>query len=145
MFRNTITLFNYHNATGLWYPTVFKGVDLGINTASNSTKDGKNSNDTVSIIIPCTKDKVFITADGTKKSYTEAKVYAKCDNPAVYITFKPECDFIYNGEWTDIEPVNDEDYESSFYHSMNEEYDGVYMISSAAFYGLLPHFEIGGR
>ena len=145
MFQNTITLFNFHKATGLWYPSVFKGVDLGVNTASNATKDGKNSNDTVNIIIHCTKDKVFTTADGTKKSYTGAKAYSKCDNPTACITFNPECDFIYEGEWANLELINDEDYESGFYHSMNEEHDGVYMITSAAFYGLLPHFEIGGR
>lgn len=145
MCQNTITLFNYHETTGLWFPSVFKGVDLGVNASSNSTKDGKNSNDTVIIIIHCTKDKVFTTADGTKKSYTGAKAYAKCDNPTTCITFKPECDFIYEDDWTDLTPISDEEYESGFYHTMNEEYDGVYMISSAAFYDLLPHFEIGGR
>lgn len=145
MFQNTITLFNYHEATKLWYPTVFKGVDLGASNASRSTKDGKNSNDTVSILINCTVDKMLKAADGTEKSYTGAKAYAKCGNPAACFTFKPECDFIYEGEWPDLEPASEEDYESGFYHAMNEENDGVYMISSVAFYELLPHFEIGGR
>lgn len=145
MYQDTITLFNYHEATGMWYPTVFNGVDLGVNKASNSTKDGKNNNDAVTLIIHCTKDKVFTAVDGAEKSYTGAKMYAKCDNPTSCITFKPECDFIYEGVYPDLTPVKDEDYESGYYHTVNEEHDGVYMISSAAFYSLLPHFEIGGR
>lgn len=145
MYQNTITLFNFHKATGLWYASVFTDVDVGVNTASSSTKDGKNNSDTVNIIIHCTRDKRFITADGTEKSYTGAKAYAKCDDPTACITFTPECDFIYEGVWTDSEPQREEDFESGFYHAMNDEHDGVYMISSAAFYELLPHFEIGGR
>ncbi len=145
MYQNTITLFNFHEATGLWYPSVFTGVDLGVNNSSRSTKDGKNNGDAVSVIIHCTADKTFTTADGTEKSYTGAKAYAKCENPTACITFKPECDFIYEGVWPDSEPLREEDYESGLYHALNDEHDGVYMISSAAFYGLLPHFEIGGR
>ena len=99
----------------------------------------------MSVIIHCTADKTFTTADGTEKSYTGAKAYAKCENPTACITFKPECDFIYEGAWPDLEPLREEDYESGLYHALNDEYDGVYMISSAAYYGLLPHFEIGGR
>lgn len=145
MYQNTITLFNFHEATGLWYPSVFTGVDLGVNNSSRSTKDGKNNGDAVSVIIHCAADKTFTTADGTEKSYTGAKAYAKCENPTACITFKPECDFIYEGAWPDLEPLREEDYESGLYHALNDEYDGVYMISSAAYYGLLPHFEIGGR
>lgn len=145
MYQNTITLFNFHEATGLWYPSVFTGVDLGVNNSSRSTKDGKNNGDAVSVVIHCTVDKTFTTADGTAKSYTGAKAYAKCENPTACITFKPECDFIYEGVWPDLEPLREEDYESGLYHALNDEHDGVYMISSAAFYGLLPHFEIGGR
>lgn len=145
MYESTITLFNFHEATGLWYSSVFSGVDLGVNTSSNSTTNGTNGDDTVNMIIHCTRDKRFITADGAEKSYIGAKAYAKCDNPTACITFKPECDFIYEGEWADLTPISEEDYESGYYHAMNEKYDGVHMISSAAFFGLLPHFEIGGR
>lgn len=145
MFQNTITLFNYHETTGNWHPSVFSNVDLSVNASSNSTKDGKNSNDAVTVIIHCTKDKTFTTVDGLEKTYTGAKAYARCDDPTAHVTFKPECDFIYEGAWPDSDPICDEDYESGFYHAMNEEHDDVYMISSAAFYSLLPHFEIGGR
>ena len=45
----------------------------------------------------------------------------------------------------DTEPLTDDDYDEGLYHALNAERDGIYLISSAGFYGLLPHFEIGGR
>lgn len=57
----------------------------------------------------------------------------------------PECDFIFAGAWPDTEPLTDDDYDEGLYHALNAERDGIYLISSAGFYGLLPHFEIGGR
>ena len=145
MFQDTITLFNYHKATGLWFPSVLENVDLGVNTASISTKNGKNGNDTVNLIIHCSGDKKVTVINGAKKSYIGEKAYAGCKNPSSFITFKPESDFFYCGVWRQSEQIREEDYESGFYHAMNDEYDGVYIISSAAFYGLIPHFEIGGR
>ena len=146
MYNDTITLFNWHEATERWYPTVFTRADVGEITSSNSTAQaGKTGNDTVSIIIHCDADKSFTATDGTVKSYLRAKEYALCNDPAAHITFKPERDFVYAGEWNDPQPVSDDDYEAGFYHEMNDTHDDVYMISSAAFFSLLPHFEIGGR
>ncbi len=144
MYESAITLFNFHKATGLWYTSVFSGVDLGVNKASRSTLDGKLNGDTVTAIIHCTADKTFVTADGTAKSYTGPKTYAECENPADCITFNPECDFIYAGAWPEQSPISDDE-ENGFYHRMNDTQDGVYMITSAEFFSLLPHFEIGGR
>ena len=96
------------------------------------------------VIIRCTKARAVTTSDGVK-SYTGAKAYARCDTPAACITFAPEVDFIYEGVWPDLTPIDDSVYESGLYHELNDTYDGVYLISSAAFYDLLPHFEIGGR
>ena len=144
MYHNTITLFNFHKQTGKWYPSVISGVDLVSHKASTNTREGVNNNDVVDVIIRCTKDRVVSTSSGVK-SYTGVKAYARCDTPAAYITFAPEVDFIYEGVWADLDPIDDSDYESGLYHELNNEYDGVYLISSAAFYDLLPHFEIGGR
>lgn len=147
MYRDTVTLFNYHESTGLWYPTVFSGVDFGVNTATNETTTGKTGSDAVTLLIHCTPDRQFIAADGKEKSYQAAKVYAKCSNPADCITFKTGCDFIYCGAWAwdGVESLTEEDYASGLYHEMNQKYDGVYRIYSAAFFDLLPHVEIGGR
>lgn len=144
MYRDTVTVFNYHTASGCWFPSVVSGADLLVTKSRSATAAGGNNADTVDIIIHCTADKRISTGAGIK-SYTGPKEYACCENPAQYITFAPECDFIYAGAWPDTEPLTDDDYDEGLYHALNEEHDGVYLISYAAFYGLLPHFEIGGR
>lgn len=144
MYQNTITVFNFHAASGLWYLSVIHGADLIASKSSTATVEGRNNADAVEIIIHCSAERTVDTTAGLK-SYTGPKEYAKCDNPAERITFKPECDFIYDGEWPELVPISDEEYDSGLYHAMNDEHDGIYMISSAVFYGLLPHFEIGGR
>lgn len=144
MYDHTITVFNHHADTGLWYPSVIEKVDLIENKGSNATTAGKTNADTVDIIIHCSADRKVTTTAG-QKSYTGPKEYAVCANPAERITFKPECDFIYDGAWPDLTPINDDGYESGLYHALNDAHDGVYMIQSAVCYSLLPHFEIGGR
>lgn len=144
MYQNTITVFNFHKGTGFWYPSIITGADLLPAKSSNHTTDGMNSADAVDIIVHCTAEKVIATESGDK-SYTGPKEYAKCENPAERITFTPESDFIYDGAWPDLAPINDDEYDEGLYHALNEEHDGIYLISSAAFYGLLPHFEIGGK
>lgn len=144
VYRDTITVFNYHAATGRWFPSVISGADLLTTKANSATTVGGNNADAVDIIVHCTADKRVPTGAGMK-SYTGPKGYARCDNPAQHITFAPECDFIFAGAWPDAEPLTDDDYDEGLYHALNAERDGIYLISSAGFYGLLPHFEIGGR
>lgn len=143
MYHDTITVFNYHAASGRWFPSVISDVDLLTTKSKNATTVGCNNADVVDIIIHCTVDKHISTGAGMK-SYTGPKEYARCDNPAQHITFTPECDFIFSGAWSDTEPLTDDDYDEGLYHAMNTERDGIYLISSASFYSLLPHFEIGG-
>lgn len=143
MYDNTITLFNRHN--GKWYPSIIEGVDMvATEAASPTTLSGITNGDAVEIIIHCTKAKGITTTAGLK-AYVSPKAYAACSAPADCITFTPETDFIYEGAWPSTSPIDDVGYESGLYAAMNEEYDGVHMITSAVFFGLLPHFEIGGR
>lgn len=144
MYQNTVTVFNYHAETDCWYPSVISGADLVAANAGSRSTDGLANADTVDIIIHCTAEKVITTSEGSK-SYIGPKEYAVCGHPEDCITFTPECDFIYDGEWQDLSPIDDEDFDEGLYHAMNDRHDGVYMIRSAAFYSLLPHFEIGGR
>lgn len=145
MYRDTITLFNFHKDTGLWYPSIFSRVDLGVNAATAKTKTGNTSADAVTLLLHCAKDKTFTTVEGTKKSYLAPKAYAVCKEPAAFITFCTECDFFYVGVWDGVEELRDENYEAGLYHAMNEKHDSVYMIQTVAFFDLLPHVEIGGR
>lgn len=144
MFGNTVTLFNFHEKDGLWYPSVIRNADLIAADASRRSTGGINNADTVDILINCTADKVITTATGSKP-YIAPRAYAQCDDPADKLTFRPECDFIYDGIWGERTPIDDDRYAEGLYHAVNNSHDGVYMITSAAFYGLLPHFEIGGR
>ena len=144
MYQNTITVFNYHS--GKWYPTIIEGVNLVETTgASKAAVAGTTNGDSSDFIIHTAADKTVTTRVG-KKAYLSPKAYAKTDAPARYITFKPEQDFIYNGVWESTEPIVDADCgDEGLYSALNEEYDGVYMITYATWFGLLPHFEIGGR
>ena len=144
MYRDTITVFNYHAASGRWFPSVISGADLLVTKASSATTAGGSNADTAEIIIHCTADRRIATGEGMK-SYTEPKEYARCDDPARHITFAPECDFIFAGAWPGTKPLTDDEYDEGLYHALNAEHDGIYLISAAAYYGLLPHFEIGGR
>lgn len=140
MYDSTVTLFNYHEKSGQWFRTVISKADILVNSSRSSTSSGLNNADSVSIIIRCTPSKSVCGKD-----YLQPKQFAKCEEPSRYITFSPGSDFIYAGIWKSNGAIIDDDYDEGFYHAMNAEYDGVYMITSVAFFSLLPHFEIGGK
>ena len=145
MFDNTITLFNFHEPTNMWYPSIISNANLTELTQKNNTASGMRNGDTVEILINCNADKSIQTKDGLK-GYTSPKEYNCCNEPDRFITFNPDKDFIYHGEWADSSPISDDnDFDSGFYQSVNADYDGVYKINSVAFLGLIPHFEIGGK
>ena len=140
----TITLFNFHAATGKWYPTEFHNVSMTESNGNTPTPDaGMKSADTVELIIRTAADKSN-TECGVTVRYVGPKEYAALENPIGYFTFKPEQDFFYVGSVMATSYPED-DYDDGFYHYMNRAYDGVYMVQSWSFYSLIPHFEIGGR
>lgn len=175
MYHDVVTVFNFHEKTGKWYTTVFKNVNLIEVKAETATRDsGRTNNDAVELIIHVKQDKsahtviyepyrivdnegnAFVADDHNKLSYQDPdtddvrkyigpKAYARLDDPRGYFTFKAETDFFVVGNYSSADPVDDDEYDEGFYHAMNDAQDGVYMISSAVFYSLLPHFEIGGR
>ncbi len=150
MYQKTITLFNYHAKTDSWYTTVFVGTDLIENTGTNATRQGQTNSDAVDLLIHVRKDKTADTiysnpALHLDKQYVGSKTYAAIENPRNYFTFTPESDFFIVGSYYSAEPVADAEFEDGLYSAMNAAHDGVYMVSSVAFYSLIPHFEIGGR
>lgn len=145
MYKDTITLFCFHELTGLWYTTVFTGVHLTEIKADTSTADaGTVGADTVEAIVHVSPDRSSKDAEGTVRQYVGPKAYAALEDPAGRFTFQAERDFFVVGDHAS-EPLRDDDYESGLYDAMNKAMDGVYMISSSVFYRILPHFEIGGR
>lgn len=150
MYDAVVTLFNFHEATGAWHTTVFNGVNLLETKAETATRDsGRTNGDTVELILHTDSGKIAqaVGADGETASvqYVGPKAYSALDDPQGYFTFKAETDFVVVGNHGQTTPVIDDEYDEGLYHAMNNEYDGVYMITAAAFFGLLPHFEIGGR
>lgn len=146
MFSSTITLFNFHAATGCWYPSVISGVELGVASSSSLAREGrKNANTCIALIHTNDRSARKLTTSAGVKSYTGPKEYAKCVDPGVRYTFTLEQDFIYEGAWPDLTPIVESQEDEGLYQKMNDQYDGVHMIQSAEFFQLLPHFEIGGR
>ena len=140
MFCNTVTLFNYHAKTKQWYTTKFDGADLLEVGAKSATPKGETNGSSVDLLINVSSDKSY-----EDKAYLGPKAYAAADDPAAHFTFTPETDFFMEGDYSMQEPVSEDDYESGYYHEMNTLHDGVHMVVSAAFFPLIPHFEIGGR
>lgn len=175
MYNDVVTVFNYHEKTGAWYTTVFKNTHLLEVSAETATRDSGRTNDgEVELIIPIQQDKsahtiiyepyrivdndgnTFVADDENKISYRDPdtddvrkyigpKAYSRLDDPRGYFTFKAETDFMVVGNYSSGDPIDDDEYDEGLYHAMNDAQDGVYMITSAAYYGLLPHFEIGGK
>lgn len=145
MYDDVVTVFNYHEKTGSWYTTVFSGADLHEVSADSATAgSGITNSDSVELIIHVSPDKVART-DGSEVQYLPPRAYSVLDDPNGFYTFKPETDFFTVGDQAADTPIIDDDYDEGYYHALNDEQDGVYMITSAAFFSLLPHFEIGGR
>ena len=142
MYDTTLTLFNYHKGTNLWYTTVFHGADVIAAEAADSSARGIQSKDGVEIIIRTNALQVAVTPTGEKQYYTP-KAYGNCGTPESSFTFTPETDFVMVGDFGASEPLEDDE-DCGLYHRMNDTHDGVYLIHTATYYSLLPHFEIGG-
>ena len=149
MYDSTITLFNYRKAEHAWYTTVFQGVNLIEPRGNTATTQGQANADAAEIIIHANADQSATTygEDGSEavKQYKTPKAYAALEDVAEYFTFAPEVDFIAVGNHASAEALDDDDYDEGLYQHMNDTTDGVYMVASATWFSLLPHFEIGGR
>lgn len=138
-----ITLFNYREDTQQWHTTLFSRVTVHATKGSSATPQGVTNGDTVSLHIPVTCNNGTICYQN--KPYMKPKAYAESETPADGFTFTPGTDFFAVGDYNEVDPIDDAEYMDGLYSCMNAEHDDVYMISSAAFFQLIPHFEIGGR
>ena len=143
MYEDVITIFNYHKASDSWYISVVEGVHISGTTGSSKTMQGYDNSTMISVIVPCKRDKTIRTSSGDK-GYLSPKEYANCDAPESHFTFRYDSDFIYAGEWEDLTPVDESDYESGYYYELNDALDEIYKINTSAFYKLLPDFELEG-
>ena len=173
MYDSIITLFNYREHERLWYTTVFQGVNLIELQNNNARMHGETNRDAVEVIIHVQPNQrtdtiiyepnsitdalgnVLIADNGARVAYADPdtnenrqyigpKSYEVLESTRGYFTFRPGKDFFVVGNYSSVEPINDDDYDDGLYSVMNEAQDGVYMLTSATYFSLLPHFEIGG-
>lgn len=140
MYDQTITLFNHRKADNSWRTTVFQGVNVIEPRASDHTTQGTNNGDAVEILLQCSPGQKV-----GELQYVPPKAYQALTDVSGRFTMTPEVDFIVIGEEISEEPILEDDYDEGLYQAMNDANDGVYMITSATWFGLIPHFEIGGR
>lgn len=143
MYQDTITLFNRKKTPGqgdTWYPTIIKNVNLNIDRAAITAKYGAEAQDNAALYIRYQNDGGNILV--AEKPWMPPKAW---DKTVDSLTFNPDGDFFWKGEW-DGGIVTDADYSpDGFYSYMNRNYDYVFSVSSVARYSVIPHFEIMGK
>lgn len=148
MYQDTITLFNRKpggNAGDTFYPTVIKGVNLNIDRAAILAKYGPEAQDNAVLHIRYVvkNGEIAIVCDSEMtKPWMSPKTWDKTEDS---LTFNPDGDFFWVGEWKDG-IVSDADHgPDGFYAEMNRAHDYVFTVSSVARYSVIPHFEIMGK
>ena len=155
MYSKTVTVFNYYESktTGdaYWYPHVLSGVDLNTDRGAIIKKYGADTADNAQLhILYGTNQfgqKVIADKGSNAIPWLPPKEWQKQTNDLLSetLTFSPEDDFFWEGEW-DKGVVNDDDYRGGFYQYMNQSRDNVFKITSVGGpYSLIPHFEILGK
>lgn len=155
MYSKTVTVFNYYESktTGdaYWYPHVLFGVDLITDKGAILKKYGPDVTDNAQLHViyymhatyPEGTRKLIATKSGLVL-WVPPKEWKNQTNDLLSktITFSPESDFFWEGEW-DKGVVKDDDYRGGFYQYMNQNKDNVFKITSVGGpYILIPHFEI---
>lgn len=142
MYQDTITLFNRYGSN--WYVTILNNVDLNADRACITAKYGESSKDNAKLHIKYIKNGEVIIV-GTKR-YIEPKEYANQTEEQAKdtLTFRSgdDFDFFALGAWDGDSVISDDDFTDGFYNHINAAYDGVFAITSAGRYSLIPHFEI---
>ena len=145
MFRDVVTVFNFHELTGLWYTTVFKNCDLRETKAGKKSAGAGDVNDSkVTLLVNVRQDKSahtiiykpnrivdnqgvgLLSGDRLMLSYTDPdtdevkryagpKAYGQMEDPRGFFTFNPACDFMAAGNFFSA-PVRDDDYDEGLYH-----------------------------
>ena len=152
MYEKTVTIFNYYESatTGdaYWYPHVLSNVDLNTDRGAIIKKYGADTADNAQLHILYgtnqSGQKVIADRDSNAIPWLPPKEWKNQTNDLLSetLTFSPEDDFFWEGEW-DKGVVNDDDYRGGFYQYMNQSRDNVFKITSVGGpYSLIPHFEI---
>lgn len=155
MYDRKVTIFNYYESPttedAYWYPHVLSNVDLNTDRGAIIKKYGPDTADNAQLHILYgtnqSGQKVIADKDSNVIPWIPPKEWKKQTNDFLSktLTFSPESDFFWEGEW-DKGIVSDDDYRGGFYQYMNQSKDNVFKITSVGGpYSLIPHFEILGK
>jgi hypothetical protein len=154
MYDKTVTIFNFYQSdtTGaaIWYPHTLTNVDLNTDRGAIIKKYGSDSSDNAQLHVRFSESngqKVITDKDDVKLPWLLPKEWKHQTNDLLdqTITFSPDTDFFWEGEWAGGE-VNDDDYRGGFYQYMNQSKDHVFKITSVGGpYTVIPHFEMLGK
>lgn len=146
MYSDTVTIFNFHRDSNMWFPTVISNVDLVVDHGANKEKTGLDSADTAKLHIR------YHNVDGKAmigdKEYLMEKQWQSTDavKRTNTITFSEGHDFFIRGDYDSSSPISDDDNSDGFYNRMRNTYDDCFLITTVGGpYKLIPHFEIGGK
>lgn len=149
MYNDTVTIFNRYVDSlknTIWYPHVISGVNLIVDEAVITAKNGEVRKDKAVMNVK------YRFVDGNimigDKPYLPPKGWENQTNDKLSesITFSSEStefDFFMAGDYGSEEPILDDT--GDFYSDMQKEHDFVFAISSVAKYSAIPHFEITGK
>lgn len=139
MYDDTITLFNRYksNSGDLWYPTVIRGVDLIVDTASIIAQYGEKNENSARLHIKLNGGQIG------GKPYLQPKEWKTLLNDTMvdYVTLQSSTDFFIKGEY-DAGVVDDNDYKEGFFQYMKKHRDNVFTVTSVGEYKVIPHLEI---
>lgn len=148
MYSDTVTIFNRKTAadgTVRWYPTVLEGVDLNTDRAAIAARYGYESRDKAALHVRWARSQDGPMVGG--KRWLAPEDWRREDDPAGAVTFAAgeAFDFFLEGTWDREGPVDDADFRGGLYACLLRERDGVFAVTSAAMFSVIPHFEITGR
>ena len=135
IYQHTVTLFCQHNGT--WTGHVLTGVDLITDRAAIIARYGADCQDQAKLHIKYAQgDKI------NGLTYVRPEDYTGAEQTLTFATGN-EFSFFYDGE-ADILSADEADYLDGFFDYMNRR-GSTYIVTSAAQYYVIPHWEIAGR
>ena len=147
MYKDAITLFNRFGDK--WRATVLPNVDLNADQAALIAKYGAESRDKASLHVRYTVEEAGYSVE-TEKDHCIVKGPKEYTGAEGTVSFRPASvgevlDFFLDGKWDGDTVIDDADYDTGFFDYLSATRDGVYTITSAARYSVIPHYEILGR
>ena len=143
-----VTVFNRYDTQGesRYYATAIENAHLRVDKRAAISKSGLKDADSMWCSVEYYREgsDVYI---GNKKYLPPVKWSKQVnDDKEKTITFTEGKDVLFDGVWEGPEVIEDAEYGATgFLNYLRKNFDGIYLIDSAAQYDMIPHFELGGN